>query len=201
MSNSRLQPLARAIHWPEGSTGQRDPPARGIHLHVIYSEETQPPPAFTHRTCLKQVLLDTLQTCTAHYNPPCTPQQAGAGARAGSVAPRERKPKRWQRKRQRGTKRCHSADTAATDLLLQSEWRGCEKRSVLRERRRGEESGITVITVSVLGSGSLDPDPNAVSQPDGLQSNFAVLLTSLWSSEREKRHKRFRMTSMLLITQ
>lgn len=34
-------------------------------------------------------------------------------------------------------------------------------------------------------SGRLDPDPNAVSRADGLQSNIAILLMSLWRDQRE----------------
>lgn len=39
---------------------------------------------------------------------------------------------------------------------------------------------------AALESGSLDPDPTAVPWSDGLQSNFAILLMSLRSAQREK---------------
>lgn len=58
------------------------------------------------------------------------------------------------------------------------------------------------LSSGALESGSLDPDPNAVPWTDGWQSNFAILLMSLRRDQKErKRHKHFRLTSMLLITQ
>ncbi|KFQ38917.1 hypothetical protein N332_01971, partial [Mesitornis unicolor] len=38
-----------------------------------------------------------------------------------------------------------------------------------------------------LESGGLDPDPNTVPWPDGLQSDFAILLMSLWRDQKDRK--------------
>lgn len=79
------------------------PPAREIHLHIIYIEVMHPPSTFTYCTCLKQVLLDNLHICYAFGQPTtihCTPlgrqmsvPEWGTGE---SMSPGERKPKMWK---------------------------------------------------------------------------------------------------------